>query len=143
MIDFEDCKKSKKVIKKSLDKQMSKSLVKLAKIRLSNLENLSVTTLKIETYYEAIKELITALISIQGYKSYSPECLISFIKNFEEFNESEILFLDQLRIIRHDITYRGVFVEDDYLIRNKEKIDKIINKLLDLINQHFNKLTKK
>ncbi len=129
-MNLDECIKKKLVIKKSIDKETANSLKKLAEIRLNDVEKLSTTTLKVESYYEIIKELITAFMALNGYKSYSHECLISFLFSFsKDFESQEINLIDQLRVIRNDIGYRGAFVDDDYLKRNKEKILKIINKL--------------
>lgn len=138
-MNFEDCIKKRLVIKKSVDREMSKSLRKLVDFRLSDVEKLSTTTLKVEAYYEIIKESITALLSLKGYKSYSHECLISFIENnfSQNFSNAEIKLIDQLRVIRNDIAYRGIFVEDDYLIRNFDAIQRIIKKLIQKIDEYL------
>ena len=103
--------------------------------------NLTNTTLKVEAYYEIIKELATALLSLNGYKSYSHECLISFINdNFSgKFTGMQIELIDQLRIMRNDIAYRGAFVDNDYLDRNETNILSIIKTLRGLTGDLCNK----
>ena len=133
-MSFEECLRKKLVIKKSKDKAIVKGLLEMVNVRFNEVENIRNTTLKVEAYYEIIKELITALLSDAGYKCYSHECLISFVKErYEKFTDSEIHLINQMRLIRNDLAYRGDFVEDDFLERNKEKILTIILKLKELI----------
>ncbi len=116
---------------------MGMALKKLAGIRLENVENLNNATLKAESYYEIVKELITAVLAIKGYKSYSHERLIAFVEEYysTNFTKAEIQVIDQLRIIRNDIVYRGAFVEEDYPERNGKRILGIIHKLRALVGE--------
>jgi len=135
-MDFENCIRKGLVKRSGKNREMSNSLIKLANIRLADIDKLTNTTLKIESYYEIIKELLTALLASEGYKSYSHECLISFARDkfSNKFTGMEIELIDQLRIIRNDIVYRGAFVEDDFLDRNERTILDVIKILKDLLN---------
>lgn len=73
----------------------------------------------IENIYDALRELIEAKLAVDGFKSYSHEATILYLKKFKEFTDSEIEFLDELRKIRNKIKYRGENV-------NKEESDKAI-----------------
>jgi methyltransferase-like protein len=56
------------------DKEMAKSLLKMMEIRLKATESLNkekFTSIVVEGYYEVIKEGITALMAIDGYKTLS------------------------------------------------------------------------
>ncbi|HII17119.1 TPA: hypothetical protein HA361_04350 [Candidatus Woesearchaeota archaeon] len=127
-MNFRECVRKGKVIKKRSDSQMARSLLLLATTRENDIDKLSTPTLKVESLYEIIKELITGLLACHGYKSYSHECLVAFMK--QEFPDvlsaEEAAITDQLRIIRHDIANRGIFVEHDYLLRNEMKLKVII-----------------
>lgn len=52
-------------------------------------------------------EFIEAKLAVSGYKSYSYETTISFLKQSKEFDNYEIQFIDNLRIIRSGIKYYG------------------------------------
>ena len=83
-----------------------------------------------EGYYEIIKEIITALMSIEGYKTTSHEVLVIYLKeHYKEFDEYEITFIDDLRKIRNKIAYKGFTVNQEYIKRNKLEIQNIIEKL--------------
>ena len=86
---FEECLKKRLVIKKSEDKAIVKGLLEMVNVRFKEVGNIENTTLKVEAYYEIIKELVTALLSDAGYKSFSNECLISFVKeSYDNFTDS-------------------------------------------------------
>ena len=133
---WEDCLdyKVKKVRENS---EQAKALLQLAKRRLESIKKRKkdeFPQLLIESYYEAIKELISTLLAIHGYKSYSHECLVLFMEEYYPiaFDEFQIKFLDSMRKLRSDIQYRGRDVADDYLERNNQTIEKIIEILLNL-----------
>jgi hypothetical protein len=121
------------------DKEMAKSLLKMMEIRLKATESLNkekFTSIVVEGYYEVIKEGITALMAIDGYKTLSHEVLIAYLKEFyREFTEYEIQFIDQLRQLRNKIVYKGFFVQTDYLERNERQIKQAIEKFNKIIQK--------
>jgi hypothetical protein len=91
-------------------------------------------SLVVEDYYEIIKEAITALMAIEGYKTLSHKALISYLREFfPQFSYSEIFLIDELRKLRNKIAYKGFFITQDFLMRNEENIRKIIDKLLNIL----------
>ena len=124
---------SDQVSKITPDKEKAKALLQVVALREKNLGTMKpeeFSTLIVEGYYEIIKELITAIMSIDGWKTVSHELLIGYIAKFyKEFSQPEVHIMDQLRKTRHDITYRGMQIKQDYLTRNKEAILQIIEKL--------------
>lgn len=138
---WEDCL-DYKVKKVKENPEQAKALLDLAKIRLLSIEKHKkdeFPQLLIESYYEAIKELISALLAIYGYKSYNHECLISFLDEYypSKFDDSQIRFIDSLRKLRSDIQYRGRHIAEDYLKRNIATIDKIIKVLLKIVEEEL------
>ena len=132
-----------KVKKVKENSEQAKSLFQLAKRRLESIEKRrkdEFPQLLIESYYEAIKELICSLLAVHGYKSYSHECLISFLEEYYPiaFDDFQIHFLDSMRKLRSDIQYRGRNIADDYLERNSLIIEKIIEILLELVENELN-----
>ena len=84
-------------------------------------------------YYEIIKELITSILLIDGYKALSHKDLIDYLgENYKEINEKEIDLIDNLRIFRNRISYEGFEIDKDYLTRNESGYIQIIKKLKDL-----------
>ena len=82
-------------------------------------------------YYEICKELITALLFLDGYKTLSHKDLVEYIQLSygEHFTENEINVLDNLRKRRNNIVYYGILVDSSYINRNKEIFESIISKL--------------
>jgi uncharacterized protein (UPF0332 family) len=141
-MNFEDCIKNKSLKKVNEGVEAGKSLFELVSIRLNELKKLENPTLKVEVYYEVLKELMTILLFNEGYKSYSHECLIIFIRdNFnDKLDSGRIDLINQLRLLRNDIAYRGAFVDEDFLKRNEKDIMVIINILKDLIEKWIHKV---
>lgn len=122
------------------DKEKAKSLLQLIALREKNMGTMNIdefSTLLVEGYYEIVKELITAIMSTEGWKTVSHELLIGYLAKFysHEFSQAEIHIMDQLRKTRNDIAYRGIIVRPDYLKRNKDSILKIIDKLKKLAHE--------
>ena len=139
---WEDCL-DYKVKKVKENPEQANALLQLAKRRLESIKKRrkdEFPQLLIESYYEAIKELICALLAIHGYKSYSHECLVLFMEEYYPIalDDFQIHFLDSMRKLRSDIQYRGRNVADDYLKRNSSVIEKIIEILLDLVEKELN-----
>lgn len=116
------------------DKEMARSILKMIEVRMKALklkDRDAFASLVVEDYYEILKEAITALMAIDGYKTLSHEVLIGYLKEFfPQFSESEIELADQLRQLRNKITYKGFFVPPDYIERNEPKINALVIKVL-------------
>jgi predicted transcriptional regulator len=100
--------------KVSIDKELAKSLLKVARFRLEKAKKEKPADENaffiVENCYEALKELIDAIMSLDGYKSYSHEACIDFLKEFyaKQLGTSAIFTVDRYRKLRHDIKYRGI-----------------------------------
>ena len=90
-----------------------------------------------EQYYEVIKELITALMYSDGFKTLSHKSLIDYLRKnyFKHFNENDLIIIDELRRLRNDILYYGKKVDSSFLANREGDIKKIIGKLLKVIGQ--------
>ncbi|MFH0929503.1 MAG: hypothetical protein V1818_04095 [Candidatus Aenigmatarchaeota archaeon] len=131
---------SEEVRKVRPDKEMARSILKMVKLRLEYLEHVDsdkYTSLLVEGYYEVVKESITALMAIRGYKTLSHEILVGYLKYYKEFSEFEVRFIDQTRILRNNITYKGFFVKKEYWKRNKATILSIVSKLVKVLEKEL------
>ena len=124
------------IMKIQPDKERAKSLVGLASLRYKKVQTFDEdkeSPLVAEGYYEVAKELMTAVLFIDGYKTLSHKELIKYIgSNYKEVSISEISLLDRLRAIRNGVVYYGQGVEPSYIKRNKEFIKNIISKLFSI-----------
>lgn len=121
------------------DKEMARSILKMVEVRINAL-NLELdrkdqfASLIVEDYYEIAKEILTAFMAIDGYKTLSHEALIGYLKEFyPQFSESEILLADELRQLRNKISYSGFFITPDFVERRGEDIRRLIEKLLAIL----------
>lgn len=91
--------------------------------------------LKVEAYYDIIKELIFAHIYKNGFNCINHLCLLAYLREkFEDF-DFEIQKIDELRKVRNEINYRGFLVKKDYLDRNELEFKNIIKKLKDKLEE--------
>jgi hypothetical protein len=120
----------------SKDKERAKDLFIMAKERLELLELIPKDKAYkiIEEYYEIIKELLTAIMYLDGYKTLSHIKLIEyFSSNYEELDEKELKLVDTLRKFRIGIVYYGRKISQDFLINNEDEIKKIVKTLLKIV----------
>lgn len=119
------------------DKEKAKSILRMIllineRIKIQNKTKMA--ALVISDYYEIMKELITAILLVDGYKTLSHKELIEYIdKNYQEFSSHEIFIMDSLRVLRNRVVYEGFFVDSSYLNRNESNFKKIIKKLRNLL----------
>jgi len=127
----------------SPDREMAKSILKMVAVRLKELETKEreeFATLVVEDYYEILKELVTAIMAVDGYKTLSHEALFKYVKStIAGVSESEVLFMNQLRVIRNKIAYKGFFINVDFLERNESRIRVIVEKLRSILIERLNR----
>lgn len=116
---------------------LSKALIKSAEKNINFIRKLEINNENAEhiasDIYEVIREYIEAKLALEGYKSYSHEATISFLKKFKEFTEGEIEFTDNLRKTRHGIKYYGKEISLEDANNTLEFLNKIMPKLKKLV----------
>ena len=122
------------------DKEKAKSILKMTDTTLKMIKEINIDKFSsniTKEYYEIIRELMTIILLLDGYKTYgegSHKKLIEYLElNYREFDKSEIYFIDDLRNIRNKIAYDGFFVEINYILNNIKNIQRIIEKLNKII----------
>ena len=128
------------IIRTAPDREKAKSILKMVETTLEMIDTIDprrFTSHVVKEYYEVIRELITVILLLDGYKTHGEGAhkkLIEYIeKNYGEFRGHEISLLDDLRVIRNKIAYNGFFVTDDYLDRRRQDILMLIDKLRIII----------
>ncbi len=117
-------------------KSISKMVILLEK-RIKIQDKKTMAALITVDYYEVVKELITALLLLDGYKTLSHKDLILYLSHEfkDKFFLREIKILDELRILRNRVSYEGFSIEVNYLKRNEQYFKAIIQKLKDIIHK--------
>ena len=111
---------------------------KLERIHSTDTEKFS--SLVLSDYYDVIRELISIILLLDGYKTTGDgahKALIEYLKKYSEFSQSEIIFMDDLRMLRNRIEYDGFFVQTDYVKRKISEITLIIKKLKGVVKTKF------
>lgn len=139
-MNWETCLEEK-VYERKANPEEARSLLKMAEIRQEDNDRREPTdenaSLIVESYWEMMKQLSTGLLILEGYKSYSQECLIEFLKQKHDLKNSQAKKMNQIRRLRNDIDYRGKFLDKDYLERNEEKIENIIKNLKQKLKEEL------
>lgn len=129
------------------DRERARSLLDTVIVRLDAIRLLQKSDSRkfsskiVEEYYESVLELITAIMSVDGFKTRSDAAgshiaAIEYLhENYKELEESEIGLIDDLRKKRAGITYYGRHVKEDYVRQNKSEIEGIIEKLRAIVNK--------
>ena len=126
---------SEEIFKVTPNKVRATALVKMAQDRLGDIRKETKTYKIVEQYYEVIKELITAIMYADGFKTLSHKSLIYYLQqNYKELTKEEILLTDELRKLRNNIVYYGQTIESSFLINKETSVIQIINKLIKLMN---------
>ena len=90
-------------------------------------------------YYEVIRELISIILLLDGYKTIGEGAhkrQIEYLEaNYKEFVKSETVFIDELRMTRNKIAYDGFFVKESYIDRKLIDIQKLIDKLKEIVRR--------
>lgn len=116
---FENYLRIGKAKRKTPDSEEAKSLFTQSEERLDyiKMKQLNERTAKfiLQDSYEVVREAAQSLMSLKGYKPYSHEATISFIKEYyaERFNEEEIHKFDYFRRLRNDSVYKAVIIVEE------------------------------
>lgn len=126
----------KGIFKVQKDSIRAKALKEMAEERLSDIKKENKTYKIIEEYYEIIKELITAIMYKNGFKTLGHKELITFLEdNYSKvFIKEEFKLIDELRKMRHNIVYYGEKIDEIYLKNKEEKLKIIIKKLIGILS---------
>ena len=131
------------------DKQKALSLLDTLSVRLDLIVLMEKTDTSkyaskiIEEYYETVLELITALMSLDGYKTRSDLTgshitTIKYLKaTCKEFTEREIQLIDDFRERRNGIKYYGRHITAEYVNTYESQIKQTIEKLKSVLKRRL------
>ena len=137
------------IIKITPDRQKAASLLDTVNLRLDLIilmknNDLAKYSSKIaEEYYETVLELITALMSIDGYKTRTdlPGSHITAIEYlgsaYKEFTGAEMSLIEDLRKRRNGIKYYGKHVDQSYITIYESQINQLIEKLIKIVRKNL------
>ena len=121
------------VRKTSSDFILAKSLLFTGKKDLKFIDTLEInenSSRKIMTnYYDILRSILEAIASIEGFKIYSHEAFVFFLK--EKGEETLASKFDRFRKIRNSINYYGKDISVEETKENIKEIQKIIKTLIN------------
>ena len=87
----------------------------------------------VEDYYEIVKELLTALMYIDGYKTLSHVKFIEyFAAHYRDLDDQQLRLLDTLRKHRHGIVYYGKKIGQEFLLNHEKEIKTVLTILFSV-----------
>jgi|SRR3989344_6768680 len=126
------------IIKITPDKNKAKSILKMVEVREKRIQETKsdqFSSLLVEDFYEIIKELATAVINLNGYKTLSHKILFEKLIEDKIFSQNEIEIIEDLRRTRNKIVYDGFFVKEHYLIDREKIINSISDRLKKIVRE--------
>ncbi len=136
-----DISKFSNIIRITPDLERTKSIIKMAEANIQRIKETDASRFAsgiTKDYYDVIRELISAIMLADGYKTYGEgahKSAIGLVCQKYELKEHETRMIEDLRILRNKISYDGYFVDEDYLNRNSIRISDIIKKLRKIANK--------
>ena len=131
-MSWKECVDQNIMTKTIPDEERSTQMLLMANLRLKFWDKKvadEYIVLKVEAYYDIIQELIFAHLYKNGYNCTNHLCLIAYLKEKIKDFDFEIQKIDELRIVRNDINYRGLTIKKEYLERNELEFKNIIKRL--------------
>ncbi len=130
------------LIRVTPDKEKVQSILKMVETTLEMIKLIDKTKFPsniTKEYYEVIRELVSIILLLDGYKAIGEKAhkkQIEYLEaNYKEFSKAEITLMDDLRITRNKIAYDGFFVKENYVDRKLADILNIIEKLKKIIDK--------
>jgi len=135
---FENYLKQGKVKRKTPDPEEAKALMEQASDRLAYVKEKQISDKNakfiFEGSYEAVREAAQSLMSIKGFKPYSHEATISFIKEFHktDFSEEDFAKFDYFRDLRNNSIYKAVLIVPEDAKESLTFAEVFVNKVSSL-----------
>lgn len=109
---------SQNLVRKSTPNiSMAKSLLEKAETRLKRISKEKIkeeeSSIVFEDIYESLREASQSLMELKGYKPYSHEALISFLKENNLLPAEKVNIMDNYRILRNNSVYKAEKVSLD------------------------------
>lgn len=140
---YNECIKENNLVQTIPDKNMAEELLRLVNHRRDFWKEIEskadkYPSLFIEGHYEIVKELFTAILSLDGWKALNHECLFAYVrKGYANKIEIDFDFLSELKDTRNSIDYRGIMLSKDKWKNIKMKVDISINAVIQYLNKRI------
>jgi len=133
-------KRIMKIITITPDKNKALSILKMAELTIDMIKTIDVekfATNITKEYYEVIRELISVIVLLDGFKivgEKAHKAMIDYLEEgYKQFTKKEIMLINELRDLRNRIAYNGFFVKKEFISNKLQTINQIIKKLKEII----------
>ena len=137
-MDWSYCERNH-VKKIEVDVSKARSMIEVAGNRVKFLKSVNVdegnVSFVVEGYYEAMKELLSALFFAKGLKSANHQCLFSYFYKMFPDNEKEARFLLRMNMLRNRLNYYGEVVGMGWYEENCLEILRVIGVLKKIVDE--------
>ena len=134
------------VVKATPDRERANSLMGMANVRMDSIKLMEGSDKNkfaskiVEEYYETMLELVTAIMSLDGYKTRSDAvgshiASINYMRRYREVTDYEIALMEDMRKKRIGVKYYGRNVDPEYITRKRSEILSLISKLKAIANK--------
>ncbi len=130
------------LVKITPNREEAKSLLRMVESTLEMVKGIDKSKFPSQVtkdYYEIIRELMSVLLLLDGWKTQGEGAhrkIIEYIETtYKQLSRFEIMLIDELREIRNQIAYDGFFVKESYFDGRIKNILIIIEKLQQIIKQ--------
>lgn len=131
--DFQYYLENDLVKKQSSNPEEAESLMNKALSRLEYIKAQKITrqtaSFIFEDIYETFREGSQALMALKGYKPFSHEALIAFLKEFYKFSDSDLSSFDRYRILRNKTVYAAEMISEETCKASLKFLEEFLPKL--------------
>lgn len=113
---------------------LNKSVRRLNYIKKQTIDD-STSNFVFEDIYECIREASQAIMALYGFKPYSHEALISFLKDFTSLPPHFTDNLNRLRILRNKSVYEAKYISSQRCREAKAFLDSFIPRIKDIFEK--------
>ncbi len=135
IMDWRICKENH-VKEVERDTEKIESIKEAVKRRILYLDSVEVdknnVSFIVEGFYEAIKELLVALLLSNGLSSGNHQCLISYFYNNYDYEDKAFL-IARMSYLRNRLDYYGELIDFEFYEKHKEDFKEVIKTLNGLI----------
>ena len=133
---------NEKLVRRSIPNiSMAKSLLQKSEIRLNRVKNEKIneenSSILFEDIYEILRESSQSLMEIKGFKPYSHEALVSFLKDYKLISDENANIIDNYRALRNNSVYKAEKVS----MQKCEEALNFLRKMLPEIKSKFDEIT--
>ena len=130
------------IIKTNPDKIKVQSILKMVDKTLLMINSIDYNVFPsnvLQQYYDVLRELMSIIMLLDGFKTKGEGAhkeIIEYIgKNYSSVTQGQIMFLDELRVLRNRISYDGFFIESDFVKRKNEDIIELVRLFKEIIDK--------